>query len=228
MKTMSDEKTNFKDIILKDAIITGIISSVIFTFLLQPIMSTGWAILKDTGSQIYTDFNNRIYAGAALGYRYDVERMFAALFVGLLITITFSWALFIYFDMKGSNPIRELKNNDKFKNFAKSRIGFWISISWKLFALAFFILFSIRQYLDTELIYASSELNASFQQKMNALKPYLSEPEENELLSSWAMMKSEADYIQINESLELAASKNGLILPRTLWPDVLNSVFAWP
>jgi uncharacterized membrane protein YeaQ/YmgE (transglycosylase-associated protein family) len=72
---MATLKSKSKEGLIRNSIIAGIISSVIFTFLLQPFAVSIWNLLKNNGFQIYTGFNNRIYAAAALGYRYDVERI---------------------------------------------------------------------------------------------------------------------------------------------------------
>ena len=62
---MSEKKT-VKDVLLKDAIITGIISSIIFTFLLQPVFKVGWDYLNESGSKIITKFNDQVYSGRCI------------------------------------------------------------------------------------------------------------------------------------------------------------------
>jgi hypothetical protein len=124
--------------------------------------------------------------------------------------------------------LQESAEKYKLTRFAKSKAVFWVGRIINICIIIVFLAFSVRQLLSTILVYASTELNASFQQRYNAIRPYLSESEEEALISSWALMKNESDYILINEKLELIAEENGITLPRTLWPDVLNNDYAWP
>jgi len=225
---MSSEKRTFKDILFKDAIVTGIISSLIFTFVLQPFIPIIWSFFKNSGLQIYTNFSNQIYSAAAIGYRNDVERIISALLSSVLIFFTFSTVTFFFFDIKGYNSIGDFINNKKITSLTKTKAAITTTRILEIGLIIFFVVFSIQTILNTTLIYAATEFNASFNQRLNAVRPYLSEQDEEEIVSSWALMENENDYNKINGNLEKVASENKIVLPKTLWPDVLNSVYIWP
>jgi hypothetical protein len=220
----SDPKKN----LLRNAIVTGVISSVIFTFLLQPFVLKIWPLLKNSGLQIYTNFNNKIYAAAAIGYRFDVERITSAFFTAAFISVTVASIVFFGVGSRSSESLRKLTNKIDFPRWERSKVVIWISRIIMIITVIAMVAFSIRQLLNTILIYGSTELNASFQQRLNAISPYLTESDEEALISSWALMKNETDYTKLNEQLELVAEANGIALPQTLWPDVLNNDYAWP
>jgi hypothetical protein len=64
--------------------------------------------------------------------------------------------------------------------------------------------------------YVSIRANASFQRRMMALTPAISEQERKELFGKWAIMKSRADYDGINEQMESLATKVHQELPKRL------------
>ena len=225
---MSVEKKTFKDILFKDAITTGIISSIIFTFLLQPFIPLAWAYLRDSGLQVYTDFSNQIFLAAALGYRNDVERIFSSILTVVLLILTSSAVFFFIFDVKGFNSMREFVGNEKVSSFLKRKTTMLGLRVLEVILILLFVWMTFQTVLNTTLIYASTELNASFHQKLNALGPFLSDQDAKSLLSAWALMKNENDYNQINGRLEKIAGENNIELPKTLWPDVLSSYYAWP
>ena len=64
---------------------------------------------------------------------------------------------------------------------------------------------------------ADEQLNASFYQRLDALGPYMSDQEERQLRSSWALMENRAQYNQINSHLEEFAPKAKIKIPEPLY-----------
>jgi hypothetical protein len=58
------------------------------------------------------------------------------------------------------------------------------------------------------------QLNTSFNQKLNALSPYIDEAQKEILVSKWALMKSKKDYLEIKSIMEDEAKKNNIELPK--------------
>lgn len=224
---MSTDKSKFRDRILKDAIITGVISSILFSFLVQPLFGTIWNYINQSSIKLYSTFNDRLFAAAALGYRNDSERTLLAVFAGLIWGFVFVSTVLVL-GSRGIDSIRERIESTKSQKFFNSKAGKWIKKLVSLILVLYFAIFATRITYVSFVVYATTELNASFQQKLNALKPFLTEAEEEQLLSSWALMSSKNDYEEINTKMEDYASKNNFDLPPTLWPNVLWSMTAWP
>ncbi|UOU98036.1 hypothetical protein MUU74_16265 [Chryseobacterium daecheongense] len=64
--------------------------------------------------------------------------------------------------------------------------------------------------------YADLNLNTSFNQRLNVLKPYIDSDQEELLISKWALMKNRNDFNKINKEMEDLAKKNKVILPENL------------
>lgn len=56
--------------------------------------------------------------------------------------------------------------------------------------------------------------NSTFQQRINAIAPYIDEQKEEELKSKWALMHSRNDFDMLDKEIELVAKGNKLALPK--------------
>ena len=65
-------------------------------------------------------------------------------------------------------------------------------------------------------VFADIQLNTSFKQRLNALLPYISEQEEEELRSMWAMMGNRQDYVDITNKMDSIAAEKGIRIPDLL------------
>jgi hypothetical protein len=61
----------------------------------------------------------------------------------------------------------------------------------------------------------SIRANATFQRRLMALTPVISEEETEQLLGKWAMMNSKAEYLEINTQLKEVANKYHVALPQS-------------
>jgi uncharacterized protein YpuA (DUF1002 family) len=64
--------------------------------------------------------------------------------------------------------------------------------------------------------YVPMQADATFQQRLSALGPVLSDADRKSLVSQWALMKSRADYDKINGEFEDTARRNHIELPPPL------------
>ncbi|HEX9513632.1 MAG TPA: hypothetical protein VF939_24240 [Puia sp.] len=64
--------------------------------------------------------------------------------------------------------------------------------------------------------YTAIELNLSFDQRLTAVAPFLTENEEKLIKSKWATMQEEKDFQAINTELENIAQKNNIKLRENL------------
>ena len=67
------------------------------------------------------------------------------------------------------------------------------------------------------LFLASTELglNASFNQQLNAIIPYIDAAEEKRLKSAWALMRNRSDYVKINSQIAKHAEDARIDLPKS-------------
>jgi hypothetical protein len=59
----------------------------------------------------------------------------------------------------------------------------------------------------------SIRANSTFQRRLMALTPVITENDRKKLLGNWAMIKSKNDYLKINGQLEELAKKYSVALP---------------
>jgi hypothetical protein len=60
----------------------------------------------------------------------------------------------------------------------------------------------------------STKANSAFQRRLMALTPVITEDERKQILGTWALVNSKADYLKINDTLEELGKKHGITLPK--------------
>jgi len=61
-----------------------------------------------------------------------------------------------------------------------------------------------------------TKITLDFNQLTEILSPYLTEQQEEEYVSRWALMKNRAEYLSIISDFEMVASQNNILLPEKL------------
>ena len=62
------------------------------------------------------------------------------------------------------------------------------------------------------------QLNTSFEQRLDILSPFISDSDEEVFRSSWGLMNTREDYINIFDDFKLISGENNIVLPDSLWP----------
>ena len=65
-------------------------------------------------------------------------------------------------------------------------------------------------------IFSDLQLNASFDQRIKAITPYIELKEKELLISEWACMKTRQDYLNINIQIDNYAQDAGVSIPEPL------------
>ena len=65
--------------------------------------------------------------------------------------------------------------------------------------------------------FANLQLNATFNQRIAALSPELSDQKVKRFRARWALMEKRADYRSIQGDLEKVAAAKSIKLPPSLW-----------
>jgi hypothetical protein len=218
----------FKDNTIKKGIVSSLIASIVFIIVLEPLLKFLWSFLNKTSYTVYFNYLNSLYSNAALGHRNYVDFMIlTAIIAGIigLLFITSNRLLFLIKRLKDDDELFNEKNpekrNDiieKRRNKLKPKIEFmkrkFILVKYFMFSIFVIAIFSFSTSLFK--IYTDIQLNTSFNQRLNALAPFLEDIESKKLVSKWAMMKTKNDYIEINNLMEIVAKKNNIRLPDEL------------
>lgn len=209
----------------KDAkrnIVISLTASAIFFIFIQPIMLLVWELTKKISSSTFEGIINGMYANAALGQRNWIDfLMFTAV---LIIALNFALRTSINLKRTANRIIedrnQELMSDEVIKDIEKIELktkkleNILIKISnfrWLLncavFVATIHILFSS---------YTDLQLNTSFNQRIDAIAPYVTDDEIKLLKSQWALMKTRDDFIEISNIMENLANDSNIELPKNL------------
>jgi hypothetical protein len=180
----------------RGGILAGLVSSVLFLYLLQPFLDLLVHLLVAVASRISTNYLDRIYAQAAHMETQSYSfLLFALLIAGLggLVAGVATALLSV-----------EIRKSDRI--VPRTRISRIAHLCFSVFivVLAFGIL--AGNYLQLSLI-------STFTRHMRVLGPYLNYTEERVIYSQWGLMENKADYDKVYIRLHKVAEDNKIKLP---------------
>ncbi|MCL1676122.1 hypothetical protein [Elizabethkingia meningoseptica] len=194
---------------VKKTIVLSLISSAIFLIFLQPILTFLWNLIEKISLSTYSALIDNWYKNASLGQRNWVDYIiFSVVFISFPV-LTYTFRILNYLKDKRRTRIkrggeREIILGSNLINFKK--INDFVLAPLSLIFIIYIITFA----------FADLNLNTSFNQRLNALKPYIDDQQEEIFISKWALMKNKKDFEAINEDMERIAEKNRIILPENL------------
>jgi hypothetical protein len=172
---------------------TSIVASCLFAIFFQPILTVTSNLIVSTIGFFYGGYVDRLYSQAVQS---PGDRLIYAVFgiiAGTPIIVLISLGL--------SNLTR------RFTRPTARQTGRLIST-----------VFAVIMIIPLAILIAgpsvSIRANATFQRRLMALTPVISDQERKELLGTWAMINSKAEYENINTQMEDLAKKYHAILPR--------------
>ena len=180
------------------SVAASIIASLIIVFFIQPFAPFVSGIVVSSVSIFYHGFVNAIYKQAAVSTTNEVVLeilSFVTLFpAGVILGIAIA-ALFFTKLLKIVDG-RDRINASPILTFGRNML------------ILILILFVPYLFIVNERLYVACQASATFQQRMMALAPVMSDVEKKALLSQWALMKGRDDYDKINTQLEGIASNH--------------------
>lgn len=183
----------------------GLVTTVISVILIEPIVRVAGRALLWLGNNLSAGISHSIYSNAATGLYENFSFQVWQMGVGVLCGAYLGIFLGIW-RKRSLTPDRQRK----WRRLSRSR-GALLTYG----GLTLMVLLSTLYLLA---VYASSQrMIASFNQRMAALGPAISDDEEEMLRSRWARMKSRADFEAINTDMELYATRDSLMLPKRRW-----------
>ena len=191
------------------SLIAGTLTSALFAWFLQPTAEWVWRVASSSASSFFIELQNAAILSAALGKRDWVSVIllfaFGCIFTGLSLGALTARLAFNYFEVKITKVKESTKETTKF-----------IKLIYWLFSLLL-ILFLYALLKITFIAFVDLQLNTSFEQRLNAIGPYITIDEEKQLRSNWALMKSRSDYEKIKNKLEAKANMASINLPISLY-----------
>ncbi|MBE7005722.1 MAG: hypothetical protein E7424_01050 [Ruminococcaceae bacterium] len=200
----------------KTAILIGIVSSLIVTVLIK-LLGIAATIMPSAGESIISSVVNSIYRMAADQSSVAISGNVFLIVISSLLGISISTFTlpFIYYLIK-RNAVNSDKNKENsqmqteitakkgksVKNHkTKKMISY--SISGTFFSIIIFCICFFYIYYPTKLWH-------SFQIDFTQISPYISDAEEEKVLSQWTLMKSKEDYFVIEEYIREVKEENSL------------------
>jgi hypothetical protein len=193
------------------SVVASIIAAALFVWGLKPF--TGWVLQAGT-SNAWTRLQNELFTNAALGTRDWLSvNMYLAVLYGFVM-------LFFYLIGIALGVGARKVTSGRITEIGAVRTGLSHGLAERVVvALLAVLLVIVFGYLSklSFLAYADLQLNAAFNQRMSAIGPYISVPDEKQLRAAWALMKTRDDYLRINDTLENHANKANITLPHPLY-----------
>lgn len=212
---------------INKGILTSLIGSIIFMIFLQPIMVFIWSFLKIISYNTYSSIVDSMYLNAALGQRNWLD---FSVWTFLLIVAFF---VLLNDTAKAKSVIDRHENEIKMDTLEKDELNKFLDAKFakrkkeiikSINFLKLFIRFKYP-YLITGIIlimyfifsaFTDLQLNTNFNQRLNAVAPYIDDKEIKILKSKWATMKNRSDFELINNQFENIAIENKIQLPKNL------------
>jgi hypothetical protein len=187
----------------KIGIATGVISTALFLYCLDPILRGVGLILFHVSGTVFQAYRDRLFAQAALGVPPD-PALFLFVLVLSVVAGFFTTAVVLLVILGHARPRpRELEAATP-----AGRRRFWRTML--VIGVLFFDAFTVLLLYN---VYFQMQITTSFRQHTTAIAPYVSDQDMKLLLSRWTQMRTEADYQVIYRDLKGIADKNHIVLP---------------
>lgn len=190
------------------SVIASLVASFLFLYLLDPILAFLGRSLLSVSALLNQAYLNRIYAQAAHLESHDFAFLIVAMVSGTVGALPMLIGVLL---LRRSLAVRSQKiESDRSQNRQIHRHpGVGTTVSICLIGLLFFGWGAVvigANYVQLSLI-------SSFKQHIRIVAPYLSDEEEESLISEWSRMASKTDYDRIYEKLVGIAQREGVSLP---------------
>jgi len=172
-------------------VVGSIVASFLFALFFQPIVTAISNVTVSTIGVFYTGYVDRLYYNAVQNPADQLIYMVFSVITGLPMVIFVALVL--------TGLLRRVADQ------TQRRISRMLTIILPFMLTPLLIIVAGPE--------VSLNANATFQRRLLALTPVITEDERKELLGEWAMVNSKANYLQINTRLEELANKYHTTLP---------------
>ena len=190
----------------KAGVISGLVASILFIYFLQPILNWISRIVVRVMTLAGSAFIDKIYTQAASLQTQNYSFLWLLFVFGTLSTLFFLRGILILFGEERIEPLLS-----KIRSKARSKNNILVRVSLSILHMSFAFLFLAvvsANFIQLKVI-------VTFQQQMRALAPYIDDAEEEQIYSRWSLMRTQADYEVISNTIEMHAKNNHLTLPES-------------
>jgi hypothetical protein len=168
-------------------------------YILQPLIRLLWSGISRMSMSAIESYVNSIYKSSAINMHDHISLQILlvlfAMLSALLLTI-------------GLLPTKAYQKSIRW-GASSSRVFY--TIHWIIV-----IIIHLAYLYAFVPIFIDVNINASFQQRLNALTPVLTSQGVNELRASWALMRTRDDYVQLSARMDSIAAIHEIDLPELL------------
>jgi len=186
---------------VKVGIITGVAASMVFVYLLDPIIKVFGEFIVYSSEYVTNGLIDTIYAKSALGIARDPALSIYAMISGFAVGIPAGTIAFLI-----KSKIKDTSNHSKKKTSRYNDVLLLIPALFISFMMFYQFWSMTFQY----------EVISSFNQHIKILTPYMTSKEKDLVISNFSRMKSEKDYRTIYNNLQSRAQKEDIELPENL------------
>jgi hypothetical protein len=187
---------------LKIGIISSVVATFLFIYLLDPLLRFLTFLLFKIFGSLARAYTDRLFEQAALLTAHDPSLFLLSLVAGFLAGISTIMLIFLLFLYRPSDRLQE-----KLKSIRLPKA----LIRWSGVVLALLLIVTPTMYLYSTIF--QLRITTSFTQHLVLLAPYISDQEAKLLRSRWTQMKSEQDFESLYGDLNKVAKTNGVVLP---------------
>ena len=202
-----EEKLNI-DRNVKIGIISSVIATFIFIYLLDPILRLMTYMMFDLFGSLTRWYTDGLFQRAALLTGPDPSMHLLALFTGVICGILSGIALFLIL-----YPLLTRDEN-------RIKVPKITSKHLRLIVTVLCIVTTVSVLLSFHRTLFPVRITSSFNQHLAAISPYATDQDIKEFRSRWTQMMCEGDYKILYNNLNRIASKNKVRLPE-------NVVYSW-
>jgi len=187
---------------LKFGIISSVVATFLFIYLLDPLLRFVTFLLFKTLGSLARGYTDRLFEQAALLTAPDPSLFLLSMVGGFTAGISTTLLIFFLLMYPPSDRLQERLRNFRFpKAF----------IRWSGIVLALLLIVTPVIFLHSTMF--QLRITSSFTQHLVLLAPYISDQEAKLLRSRWTQMKSEQDFDALYRDLNKIAKTNGVVLP---------------
>ncbi len=193
------------------AVLCSIVASLVCVYFLDPILSLigrGFFYWTQYFGEVYV---NRIYAQAA-----HLETVNYAFLILVLVGII---GIVVASSLPGALLRLGTKDSHDDDDFELTKRGLISLTRFMRYATLFVLLPIVLHMIGAN--FTQLSLISSFQQHLRIIAPYVTEQEEEELVSQWSLMRTKEDFQAVSKKLAEVAKVNRVSLPEnriySLW-----------
>jgi len=186
------------------SITIGIISSILFLYLFQPILDFIGENLINLFSYTGAKYSDDFYSKLSHLELLDFSFYWIAIVFGIIGVSAGKIFIKGFISLFKKEEVLAEEDSDNLKT--KTKVQQIIFYCLNLLISIFMIFFLSTKIYQLKLI-------TSFKQHMKIVAPYISEQAEEELYSQWSLMNKAKDYTTVYQQLNSIASQNKITLP---------------